>query len=200
MSSWGYDIFLSYWNVAVAQYLKIDDEKVRQIFLVYAWIDAAIATLLRKEPLLCSKKIFEENSKLSKDSKWIIAKGAELAERLNSLFPEIIEKEDARGTLVKEWLIRLANFLMPEVSGIEKEFVEPFGEKQELARFWKGSWSDVKQFRKEIFDRFEQMGMEKDLAQKLKDKGECEYAKTMGIPLKQSPTKTRAQPNPKSAK
>lgn len=161
-------------------------KKVGKYFLVYAWIDAATTTLLRDSPLLCS--LDKINSILENiEPDWKISKGKTLAERLDRLVIEIIKKEDTRAALTKEWLKRLVNFLMPEVSGIGKDSVKCFGEKinrkeTELVKFWNDCKNDVTRFRTDIFKHLEGMDMEEKFRHKLNTEG-LEYAKEMGIKL-----------------
>lgn len=154
--------------------------------MVYAWIDAASATLSRLPPLLCSVDKIEKISK-GKTSDW---KNTikQIAGRLNDLLippPEIKDhdKKDAKVMLSQAWLIRLANFLMPEVSGVEEEFFICIKKKKlnKLVDFWDKHWEEVAQFREKIFNKMENdMKLEKSFTEKLREKGE-EYADKMGI-------------------
>jgi hypothetical protein len=175
LSSWGYDIFLRYWDIAIENFMKLPKND-RQIFLVYSWIDSAVTVLLRGDHLLCSEDVIDQN----KDSKNWDGVGKKLACRINELCSNISNeenKEDPRKNLIEKWLKLVINLLMPEVSGIEKNYVKCFLDNITPNDFWVKAKIDIEQYRKEIFDNLKKMEMDDDktiteLTEELKEDGD----------------------------
>jgi hypothetical protein len=176
LSSWGYDIFLSHWDVAVKSLSEVNVED-RPLFAVYAWIDAATAVLGRESsPLVCSevkiKAIITNNG-------WEKV-GTDLSTRLNNLFKKNtteITLEDSRKSLIERWLKRVINLLMPEISGIKDVYIKCLLSQIVIEDndFWKNTKVEVEQLRRKIFEALNNMGSGDDitrLTDELKTKGD----------------------------
>lgn len=104
LSVWEFDIFLHHWNAVLALVQRGPpghDDTGAVSYLVYAWVDAAAAVLLRADPTLGEK--LDWNS---------------LVNRLTDIVANTAERSDPQGL---EWLTRLAYFFWPAVSGIDEK-------------------------------------------------------------------------------
>ncbi len=140
MSFWEFDIFLHYWNAALEA--RLVDTK----YFVYFWLDAGAAVMLRENPLRAAS----EQPKLDWET---------LTERLSTLRDKFKDRRDRRGGRAAEWLTRLAYFLWPAVSGIDKETAKYILSNQTLAEFWKQNLPAIGRHVVDVFKPLESAGL-----------------------------------------
>ena len=170
LSFWGYDIFLSHWNAALRHINPAKPPDTRGDSVeryVYAWLDAGAAVLLRDKPLWSPEtqetpdwdaliKRLSESATQPKS-----ASGAESATESGTVtqagsapedksVAQIAEKDNPRGYGAAQWLTRLAYFLWPAVSGIQKTTADRFFTNPDLRAFWHKNHRAVEQYVEDI--------------------------------------------------
>jgi hypothetical protein len=149
--------------------------------LVYGWIDAGVAVLTGQDPLRHSLQPLRGWTFAEQEEDW-----EGLAERVGGLIGRE-RRSDVRDALLREWIWRLAYFLMPSVSGVAKGVTKVFGKQAEqveqakLVDLWRSGQGVINRYLQEIFTFLADKRMN-DLAAKLKG-GVEEYARELNLSL-----------------
>jgi hypothetical protein len=180
LSYWEYDVFVGHWNRVVdrCQYAEPAIKTIEGTLhrLVYGWIDAGVAVSMSVGPSRQCLLPLKGRTFAEQEKDW-----KRLAERVGELIIGSESRGDIRNALLREWIWRLAYFLMPSVSGVTKDVTKIFAEQANLKKQWADGADAITRYHQEIFDFFRDKGMN-DLAAKLKDRVE-DYAHAMKLSL-----------------
>jgi hypothetical protein len=166
-SFWENDLFVSYWNRVVEDCDKFRRRNSVEKTLeasVYGWIDAACAVWTGEQPSQLGDP--EDFTHLVDPLPW--EKLAEKVAGLISLDKASEIQRVVKGPRVMEWLLRLAYFISPALSGVRSEVAKAFGEQERLRDEWKRSKELITRFHKEIIEFFRGKGMQ-DLADRVEE-------------------------------
>jgi hypothetical protein len=108
--------------------------------LVFGWIDAAVAVWTGEEPIRFPDP--KDSTEIAPTLPW-----TELAQKVAALIPLEIKE-------VMEWLLRLAYFLNPAVSGVRPDVTKAFVAQDRLRAEWNQSVDRITGYHQEIIDFF----------------------------------------------
>ena len=153
LSFWGYDIFRNHWNTALKRILKIRhlyDEQASIEACVYAWLDSAAAVLVLETPLWDSirnsksqleredwSKLIDRLARPARKTQETPQSETSAASEEGESVLQVAAQMNPRGYSATDWLVRLAHFLWPAVSGIQRTTAAYFFENDNFRTFWK---------------------------------------------------------------
>jgi hypothetical protein len=176
LSFWLYDIFLSHWNEALRHINSANPPGKKEDTVeryVYAWLDAGAAVLLRDKPLWSRETqgtpdwdTLIKRLATNESETGTVTQAGSAAEPES--VSQIAKQNNPRGYGAAQWLIRLAYFLWPAVSGIQETTAGLFFKDPGLRTFWQNNLSAIDQSVEDILTHSKEKGLEATNAEKLR--------------------------------